>query len=524
MELEQRLPPNKLQKRKSRERQELVMSGRLNTPSTNTSQAMAPPNNASSAEDKKKKSKFHLSNPFHSKEKDIGNSKKDPLGATEDNRKRDTLEPNGDSAYGSSEPSSSANPSFTHNPRPISGEQQWQTPPANSQAPIMSTPSPQQTSFAPPPAHALQNRSSHENISREAYRDAGTGNIVTTMTTTTTTTTTTTGPGGTTTVEQPVGNNVSQGGGSITNMSGPSPPSPMPPLPPSQNPVPGLTPQASRTDITPPMHANPNQYRYQEPPQQATIPENASPPIPQKNNIRNRLELDSVSPAIQRPNPMDQQQASPITPSSPSSRANFSYPSRAPPQGVPRQVSTEQQQPTSHQLGESCNSQQHSGYENESSHPVPFRAGHAPQQVPQSPAHKQSTLANLKAAAHGIHGAGEALRGTFNSTIDRRFATADSTVHAKNQATINAGRSEIDSQNFAYRPRPHATDAPPVPPIPTQQQYANSPAQQPYSGSSISGSQIDEGYGGGGGKLSGFMKKMKEGPMASNRSGGVGAQ
>jgi hypothetical protein len=39
-------------------------------------------------------------------------------------------------------------------------------------------------------------------------------------------------------------------------------------------------------------------------------------------------------------------------------------------------------------------------------------------------------------------------------------------------------------------------------------------------GPSISGSQIESG-GRGGGKLSGFMKKMKEGPMASNRDGAV---
>ena len=51
----------------------------------------------------------------------------------------------------------------------------------------------------------LQSRSSHEDVRRETYRDAGIGNIVTvtTITTTTTTTTTTTRPGGTTTVEQP---------------------------------------------------------------------------------------------------------------------------------------------------------------------------------------------------------------------------------------------------------------------------------------------------------------------------------
>jgi hypothetical protein len=177
----------------------------------------------------------------------------------------------------------------------------------------------------------------------------------------------------------------------------------MPPLPPSQNPVPGLTPQTSHNEITPPTH--PTQHPTQAPPQQATIPENSSPPIPQRNNIRNRLELDSVSPAIQRPNPMDAP-VSPITPGSPTNRANFSYPSRAPPQGVPRQVPAQLQpgqlQPTPQQWGENWNQQQHTGYDNEASRPVPFRAGHAPQQQ-QHPAEKKPTIANLKAAAHGIH-------------------------------------------------------------------------------------------------------------------------
>jgi hypothetical protein len=233
----------------------------------------------------------------------------------------------------------------------------------------------------------------------------------------------------------------------VTNTSGPSPPSPMPPLPPSEQPVPGLTPQAShnpvltpqtshtpaitpqasynqgitpptsRPNLTPPMLAD--QSVHPGAPQHETIPENSSPPIPQRNNIRNRLELDSVSPAIQRPNPMDTP-VSPVTPSSPSNRANFSYPSRAPPPGVPKQVPNSiqplqphqgqsyqgHQQPTPQQWGEAWNTQQHNGYNEEASRPVPFRVGHTPtpqQQQAHAQPQKQPTLANLKAAAHGIH-------------------------------------------------------------------------------------------------------------------------
>lgn len=166
----------------------------------------------------------------------------------------------------------------------------------------------------------------------------------------------------------------------------------------------------------PAQHLTQGQHQHQGAPQHMTTTEDSSPPIPQRNNIRNRLELDSVSPAIQRPNPMDAP-VSPITPSSPTNRdrANFSYPSRAPPQGVPRQVPAQQlppqlqpghQQPTPQQWGEAWNTQQHLGYDNESSRPVPFRAGHTPSQSQQPLQHqpqKQPTMANLKAAAHGIH-------------------------------------------------------------------------------------------------------------------------
>lgn len=187
--------PAKLQKRKSRERQELLMSGGLAGQPANTSQPMAPSNNLS-AEEKSKKSKFRLSNPFHSKDKDKDVTKSDlPKALLEDksraphpeagssttdtalHSKRDTIDTNADSAYGSS---TSANPSFASTHRPTSDEQ-WHPPPASTRA-STTTPPPQHSSLAPP-AHSLQNKSSHENISRETYRDATTGCVVTTTTT-----------------------------------------------------------------------------------------------------------------------------------------------------------------------------------------------------------------------------------------------------------------------------------------------------------------------------------------------------
>jgi hypothetical protein len=191
--------PAKLQKRKSRERQELLMSGGV---PANTPQPMAP-HNASAEE--KKKSKFRLSGMFQSKEKHKDSkleatdlpkaltedvSKAEPLhdhsandrDGYNDHSKRHTLETNTDSAYGSSEPNTSTHPSFasTQQPRPVSGEQ-WH-PPSTSTRASTTTPPPQHNSLAPPP-QGLQNKSSQENISRESYRDASTGCVVTTTTT-----------------------------------------------------------------------------------------------------------------------------------------------------------------------------------------------------------------------------------------------------------------------------------------------------------------------------------------------------
>jgi hypothetical protein len=169
-------------------------------------------------------------------------------------------------------------------------------------------------------------------------------------------------------------------------------------------------------------------------PQVPNIDGSSSPPIPAKNNIRHRVELDSVSPGVQRPNPMEDT-VSPITPTSPS-RANFSYPARAPPQGVPRQVPAngmppqqqhmDQQQPgippvppvpeQQHRRSSipqlPAQQQQQAGMPppmpnqqppslqpgfnpNDPNRPIPYRAGHD--------LNKQGTMANLKAAAAGIH-------------------------------------------------------------------------------------------------------------------------
>lgn len=178
--------PAKLQKRKSRERQDLAMSGGLSGQPANSSQPLAPPKDTA-AEDKKKKSKFRLSNPFHSKEKEREKEDEKDLSqdSSKDTSKRNTLDTSADSAYQSADStnpsfSSNANPSFvSSNTRRASGEQ-WH-PPANTH-PTQTTPPPEQSNLIPP-ARSLQNQTSHEDIKKNTYQDAGTGVTVTTVTT-----------------------------------------------------------------------------------------------------------------------------------------------------------------------------------------------------------------------------------------------------------------------------------------------------------------------------------------------------
>lgn len=99
-----------------------------------------------------------------------------------------------------------------------------------------------------------------------------------------------------------------------------------------------------------------------------------------------------------------------------------------------------------------------------------------------------------------LQGASEALRGTFNDSIDRRYHAPDNPVHAKNQAAISAGRQEIESQHFSpheHGHKPAAADAPPLPPIKTA-----------YGGPPVSGSQVESGSRGA--KLSSFLKKKMD--------------
>ncbi|KAL9034180.1 MAG: hypothetical protein Q9180_005550 [Flavoplaca navasiana] len=69
-----------------------------------------------------------------------------------------------------------------------------------------------------------------------------------------------------------------------------------------------------------------------------------------------------------------------------------------------------------------------------------------PQMLPpqQQQQHNQGTLQGLKSAAIGIHGAGETLRGTLNSAVDRRTGAPAERL-AEHDRVLAAGRQEMDT-------------------------------------------------------------------------------
>ncbi|KAK2927188.1 hypothetical protein FoTM2_012362 [Fusarium oxysporum f. sp. vasinfectum] len=89
--------------------------------------------------------------------------------------------------------------------------------------------------------------------------------------------------------------------------------------------------------------------------------------------------------------------------------------------------------------------------------PPPPPPGDKPAVNYSRPANK-STFANLKSAAAGIHGAGETLRGTLNSSVDKHFGGTPQAIE-KNQAAIDAGRYEIDNRTF-YHPNEYRLTRP----------------------------------------------------------------
>jgi len=220
-------------------------------------------------------------------------------------------------------------------------------------------------------------------------------------------------------------------------------------------------------------------------------------PVPARNPMREREPMDPVSPL----------------------RPNFSYPSRT-------------------DIRED---------------PMPQQ--HIPQQpMPQQQPAPRSTFANLKAAAQGLHGVGETVRGTLNNEIDTRFPRSNSQkaalANAKNQSVLENGHREmapLNARRSQYHNGSHdAQQAPPLPspaasePVPPhftpnplqthQQQQLSTPPPPPpsefgsYGGNTSSSnmSQVPPSFSpessGGEQKRIGLRKLMKRRPVPGSTS------
>ncbi|KAL8914875.1 MAG: hypothetical protein Q9172_006994 [Xanthocarpia lactea] len=136
-----------------------------------------------------------------------------------------------------------------------------------------------------------------------------------------------------------------------------------------------------------------------------------SPPIPIRSSLRDR----SPNPPSMLPgNAGPAQDRISIGGTSPSGRTNFSYPNRG------------------------------GGFMG------------AQQMTPQQQ-HNQGTLQGLKNAAIGIHGAGETLRGTLNSAVDRRTGAPPEKL-AEHDRVLAAGRQEMETGRM---PENRPTQMPP---------------------------------------------------------------
>ncbi|KAF2672876.1 hypothetical protein BT63DRAFT_421076 [Microthyrium microscopicum] len=254
-------------------------------------------------------------------------------------------------------------------------------------------------------------------IRKEVHHDAASGTAVTTVTTTTTTTTTIIGPNGTTVIEEPrheLGDGrrtpepsaqseavsaaiIGQGNGHLAGQNeaqdtqqGSGQWNPMTP---GHRPIPQRGANSSMTDLR---QSTPIADQYQS---------NAQPELPPRSMYR------AFSPGSKAPDSNVQVNNEPTTPVSPlRTSQNFSYPTKE----KARQWLDQASQPQNGQ---------------------------------------PSTLANLKMAAAGIHGAGEALRGAISQTADNRLPIGkpDEVKRAKHQDVIDTGRYEITNRQFVPR-------------------------------------------------------------------------
>ncbi|KAK1089067.1 hypothetical protein LTR33_000234 [Friedmanniomyces endolithicus] len=243
--------------------------------------------------------------------------------------------------------------------------------------------------------------------------DEDTGEVVTTITTTTTTTTTTVRKGAA--IGEKKGTTVQV----ETRPSHPTVSSQQTPAHTHLAEAPGDGPSARLVPDAPPTHLR------------------ARSPVPTALQIGRQQPAVEPAPPLRNPNRKSREYApapngppSPVTPGA-QGRHNFSYPARMGtkstehlPQIPPE---TNQYSPPQVPLREQLSQQQTS--------PVSSGSGVG------------SALGNLKAAAIGLHGVGETLRGTLNSEVDNRLSRRDpdkaAAVDAKNRADITRGQQEM---------------------------------------------------------------------------------
>lgn len=302
-------------------------------------------------------------------------------------------------------------------------------------------------------------------------QDPSTGNIMTTtVTTTTTTTTVTTGKGehikteSTPTVEADASATIRDSGGPTSAPAAPTTPRPG--------------------------HEQDNQTNQQPDPQHHS----RSYPSKRGDNITNPTELDAPVPGaasaedgprlpaksnrrisrdmgMQHPRPISEVTEPPVSPIGSSSQHNFSYPARTPLH--PGQLPDQEQQPYPNQQGypgqqnyreqrpyqgqPPHHSQQ--GYPNQQQQPPNQEPRYYQDQLSSHPSQntpiatsqqgtRPGTFQNLKTAAIGIHGAGETLRGTLNSSIDRHVGHAPPERLAAHEQVVSAGAAEIEAARF----------------------------------------------------------------------------
>jgi hypothetical protein len=304
--------------------------------------------------------------------------------------------------------------------------------------------------------------------------DRRTGAVVTTVTTTTTTTTTTThGPGRPQETKKEV----------VTERTEPQSlqqPAGKEDLPPNLTRDSGLGSEfqneSNRNSNVSSEHNMPILSSGAYAPTSATGFTNSNEPTVNTNSSYSQPQRLQDSPPVPERSMARDSNIAPISPLNTSQKHNFSYPSRTGPSPTPNALHGEQDSPIGTgphagamelpaggemtpgldrqpQLGATSTTERmpSTSMQGNMSPVSPMHSTVGSNAA--APVQRQSTLSSLKAAAAGIHGVGETLRGTLNSNIDRRIpgsrsAEQQAAIVQKHDDIAAAGRSEMETQRF----------------------------------------------------------------------------